>query len=220
MHHTAIVTELLPLVPGVVQVTVSFTGGFNFSPGQWVTVEFPEGPSRAYAIASAPQRPEAVQLAVRLGSGPGGEALRKLEKGATVKIEGPFGEFVMPDNDRRNLVLLAGDVGVAPIRSIVLHLLASGDPRKATVLYEPNKRHILYAGDFDPLARAGRIAHESGSIEMLLERHRNALTESVVMAAGFDGFLERVRKTLTSMGLDPAKVLWETFGPEPAGSDA
>lgn len=220
MHHTAIVTEILPLVPGVVQVTVSFTGAFNFSPGQWVTFQFPEGPSRAYTIASAPQRPEAVQLAVRLGSGPGGEALRKLEKGATVRIEGPFGEFVVPENDGRNLLLLAGDVGVAPIRSIVLHLLASGDPRKVRVLYEPNRRHILYAGDFDPLARAGRITHESGAIEMLLDRHRGALEDSVVMAAGFDGFLDRVKKTLTSMSFDSSKVLWETFGPEPAGSEA
>lgn len=217
--HTAIVTEILPLVPGVVQVTVSFTGAFDFSPGQWVTFQFPEGPSRAYTIASAPQRPEAVQLAVRLGSGPGGEALRKLEKGTTIRIEGPFGEFVVPENDSRNLVLIAGDVGVAPIRSIVLHLLASGDSRKATVLYEPNKRHILYAGDFDPLARAGRITHESGAIEMLLDRHRGALTGSVVMAAGFDGFLDRVRKTLAANGVDPAKVLWESFGPEPAGSE-
>ena len=39
-------------------------------------------------------------------------------------------------------------------------LIAEGDPRHPVVLYEPDQRNILYAGDFDPLARAGQIAQE------------------------------------------------------------
>lgn len=214
MRQTAIVTEIQSLAPSVIQVTVSFTGDFHFEPGQWVNFRFPEGPSRAYTIASAPQRPEAVQLCVRVGAGRGGEALRKLEAGAEVTIDGPFGEFIVPRDDPRDIVLLAGDVGIAPIRSIVLHLLATGDPRRLTVLYEPDKRHILYAGDFDPLARAGDITHVSGPIEALIERYQARVRESVLMAAGFDGFLDRVREALRSINVEPADLLWETFGPE------
>ena len=216
MRHTAIVTEIQPLAPNVNQLTVSFTAGFVFQPGQWVNFRFPEGVSRAYTIASAPQRPEAVQLCVRLGPGKGGEALRNLEPGAEVQIDGPYGDFLLPDDDRRHVVFLAGDVGIAPVRSIVLHLLATGDRRKIVVLYEPDQRHILYAGDFDPLARAGDIVHESGPIEGLIDRNRTAIKESIVMVAGFDGFLDRVRTALTDMGADPNAAIMETFGPQPA----
>ncbi|MFL6247059.1 MAG: FAD-dependent oxidoreductase [Thermoanaerobaculia bacterium] len=215
MRHTAIVTEIQPLAPNVDQLTVSFTAGFVFKPGQWVNFRFPEGVSRAYTIASAPERPEAVQLCVRVGAGRGGEALRRLEAGAEVQIDGPYGDFLLPENDHRGVVFLAGDVGIAPVRSIVLHLLAAGDKRKIIVLYEPDQRHILYAGDFDPLARAGDIVHESGPIEGLIERNRSAIKESIVMAAGFDGFLDRVREALAGVGADADAAITETFGPSP-----
>ncbi len=213
MRHSAIVTEIQPLAPSVLQVTVSFSDPFAFEPGQWVNFRFPEGVSRAYTIASAPQRPEAVQICVRVGAGKGGEALRKLEAGAEITVDGPYGDFLLPEDDGRPVVFLAGDVGIAPIRSIVLHMLAVGDSRRICVLYEPDARNILYAGDFDPLARAGHITHESGLIETLIERNRVTIKESLVMAAGFDPFLERVRKTLEGVSVDMGTMISETFGP-------
>ena len=215
MRHSAIVTEIQPLAPSVLQLTVSFTDPFSFQPGQWVNFRFPEGVSRAYTIASAPQRPEAVQICVRVGSGKGAEALRKLEAGAEVAVDGPYGDFLLPADDGRPVVVLAGDVGIAPIRSIVLHMLAVGDSRRIYVLYEPDARNILYAGDFDPLARAGHITHESGPIETLVERNRTTIKEALVMAAGFDGFLARARKALEGVNADANAMISETFGPQP-----
>lgn len=215
MRHSAIVTEIQPLAPSVLQLTVSFTDPFSFQPGQWVNFRFPEGVSRAYTIASAPQRPEAVQICVRVGSGKGGEALRNLEAGAEVAVDGPYGDFLLPKDDGRPVVFLAGDVGIAPIRSIVLHMLAVGDSRRIYVLYEPDARNILYAGDFDPLARAGHITHESGPIETLVERNRTTIKEALVMAAGFDGFLARARKALEGVNADTGTMISETFGPQP-----
>lgn len=215
MRQTAIVTEIQQLAPSVRQLTVSFTGEFHFRPGQWVNFRFPEGVSRAYTIASAPQRPEAVQLCVRVGPGKGGEALSRLEAGAEVAIDGPYGDFLLPEDTSKAVVFLAGDVGIAPIRSIVLYMIAEGDPRHPVVLYEPDQRNILYAGDFDPLARAGHIVHESGSIEALIERNRSLIKGASVMAAGFDPFLERVTKALRSIEVDPGTMISETFGPQP-----
>jgi ferredoxin-NADP reductase len=214
--RSAIVTEIEELAPNVRQLTVSFDDDtFSFKPGQWVNFRFPEGVSRAYTIASAPERPQAVQLCVRVGAGRGGEALSKLQAGDTVSIEGPYGDFVLPAGDR-DVVLIAGDTGIAPIRSIVLHLLASKDHRRIFVLYEPDHRHILYAGDFDPLARSGAIVHESGKIETLIGRNKKVIASATVMACGFDRFLARVDAALADLGIDTADVITESFGPEPA----
>jgi ferredoxin-NADP reductase len=215
MRHKAVVTEIEPLAPSVLQLTVSFEMEFHFTPGQWVNFHLPAGLSRAYTIASAPQRPKAVQLCVRIGSGAGGAALQQLEGGTEITIDGPYGDFVLPSEDSRDVVFLAGDVGIAPVRSIVLHLLATRDPRQIVVLYEPDQRHILYAGDFDPLARAGQIVHVSGAIETLIAKHRGAIKRSILMAAGFDPFLERVRESLQSAEVDVNELISETFGPQP-----
>ena len=214
--HDATVTEIAELAPSVVQLTVSIhDGDFRFAPGQWVNFRFPEGMSRAYTIASAPQRPQAVQLCVRVGEGRGGAALKKLEPGAQVSVEGPFGDFLLPDDDGRQVVFIGGDTGIAPIRSIVLDMVSEKDPRRITVLYEPDQRHILYAGDFDPLARDGSIVHESGKVETLIQRNRRALGNAVVMAAGFDPFLDRVRAALRENEIAPAELITESFGPLP-----
>ncbi len=213
--HDATVTEIEALAPSVMQLTVSIhDGDFRFAPGQWVNFRFPEGMSRAYTIASAPQRPREVQLCVRIGEGRGGAALKRLEPGARVSVEGPFGDFLLPD-DRRQVIFIAGDTGIAPIRSIVLHMVSEKDPRKIVVLYEPDQRYILYADDFDPLARDGAIVHESGKIETLIQRNRRALTGALVMAAGFDPFLDRVRAALRENEIHPAELITESFGALP-----
>lgn len=212
--YAAVVTEIEPLAPSVVQVTIAVPGGFSFQPGQWVNFRFPEGVSRAYTIASAPEWPDAIQLCVRVGSGRGGAALTALVPGAEVQIEGPFGTFLLPADDGRRVVFLAGDTGIAPVRSIVLHMLATSDPREITVLYEPDHRHILYAADFDPLARSGTITHESGRIETLITRNRRAVAEATIMGAGFDPFLERSRAALAELSVG-GPMITESFGAEP-----
>jgi len=214
-QHRAVVTEIEDLAPQVVQITVSFSDDdFSFEPGQWVNFRFPEGVSRAYTIASAPQRPRAVQLCVRVGPGKGGIALQRLQPGAEVTVDGPFGDFLLPGNDERPVVFFAGDTGIAPVRSIVLHMLATDDQRRVAVLYEPDQRHILYAGDFDPLARDGRILHESGRIETLIARNHRLIEGAVKMAAGFDPFLDRVREALRDHDIG-GELITESFGPLP-----
>ena len=215
-NHAAVVTEIDRLAPSVLQLTVAMTAhDFSFAPGQWVNFRFPEGVSRAYTIASAPQRPEAIQLCVRIGDGKGGVALRHLATGAEVTIDGPYGEFLLPANDSRPVFFLAGDTGIAPVRSIVLHMLAEKDPRSIAVLYEPDHRHILYSGDFDPLARSGTIVHESGKIETLISRNKRGIVDATIMAAGFDPFLDRAKHALEELGVDFNAAITESFGPLP-----
>ncbi|MGH9423404.1 MAG: FAD-dependent oxidoreductase, partial [Thermoanaerobaculia bacterium] len=206
--HAASVTEIEELAPSVVQITVAFDDhSFSFEPGQWVNFRFPDGISRAYTIASASQRPEAVQLCVRVGAGRGGKALTKLDAGAQISIEGPYGDFILPRDDGRRIVFMAGDTGIAPIRSMVLSMLAHRDPRKICVLYEPDRRNILYAGDFDPLARDGSIVHESGKIGVLIARNREQMKPATLMACGFDPFIGQVVDALHENGIDSKALI-------------
>ena len=57
--------------------------------------------------------------------------------------------------------------------------------------------------------------HESGKIETLIQRNRRVLSDAIVMAAGFDPFLDRVRAALRENEISPAELITETFGPLP-----
>ncbi|HSP35645.1 MAG TPA: FAD-dependent oxidoreductase [Thermoanaerobaculia bacterium] len=212
--HAAVVSDIEQLAPNIVQLNVVVRDRFQFMPGQWVNFRFPEGVARAYTIASPPEE-HLLELCVRVGAGRGGHALQTLHNGTEVAIEGPFGKFVLPDDDKRDVIFLAGDTGIAPVRSIVLHMLATSDRRKAVVLYEPDHRYILYARDFDPLARSGKIVHMSGAIETLIGHNRPAIASSLIMAAGFDPFLERARACVERIGVDQSAIIEESFGPLP-----
>ncbi len=210
--HTATVTASEPLSPGVVQVTIAFDGTFEFKPGQYVTLHFRDGVSRAYCIASAPQRPQAVQLAVRLGSGAGSDALRHLSVGEKVEVEEAQGRFTIPAGDPRDVVFAAGDVGVAPVRSIVLNLRASGDPRKITVIYDPADANVIYSGDFQKMGDAGSIRFLRGAVEEIVPKEKAAIAGALVMAAGFDPFLARALAQFEAIGVDRSDVITESFG--------
>ncbi|HVR42748.1 MAG TPA: FAD-binding oxidoreductase [Thermoanaerobaculia bacterium] len=206
------VTATEPLASGVVQVTIAFDRPFAFAPGQYVSIRFPDGVTRAYCISSAPQRPQAVQLCVRLGAGAGSSAVRELRVGDRIEVEGPLGEFVLPEDDSRDVVFLAGDTGLAPIRSIVLHLRAVEDRRRITVLYEPTDGQIVYGADFGNMAAAGSIRYLRGPIEDLVRGEKELLTRSAIMVAGFDRFLERALAILEAEGIERTRVIAESFG--------
>lgn len=211
----ATVREIKPLAPDVLQITMEFDRkGMTFVAGQYVNLRLSDDVSRAYCIASAQERPDAIQLCIRLGKGRGSNALRNLKIGQSVEVDGPHGSFMVP-NESKDLLFIAGDTGIAPVRSIVLHLRAERDERGITVLYEPAADVVLYAADFEPLARSGSIRYERGSMDKLLETHREALAAATIMAAGFEDFLGRVKGLAAKFSVPSDRIFYETFGALP-----
>jgi ferredoxin-NADP reductase len=217
LSYPAIITASEELTPGVTQITFMITGAeFAFSPGQSVTLEM-GGVVRTYCIASAPQRPNALQLAIRIADGDGSAAVRGLKEGDTIEIDGPEGEFIAPA-DEKPLVLIGGDTGIAPMRSIVLHLVATDDSRPITVLSEPVSNE-MYGADFRPLATAGRITYATGKIEDSIAAYAQSIRAANVMAAGFQPFLDRVARSLAEAGVPAGQIRYESYGTlsQPAG---
>jgi len=211
----ASISELKPLGPDVIQITMEFDRkGMPFVAGQYVNLRLSDDVTRAYCIASAQERPDAIQLCIRLGKGRGSQTLRNLKVGQSVEVDGPHGSFMVP-NESKDLLFIAGDTGIAPVRSIVLHLRAERDQRAITVLYEPAGDVVLYAADFEPMARNGSIRYERGPMDKLLEAQREALAASTIMAAGFEDFLGRVKGLAAKFSVPADRIFYETFGPLP-----
>ncbi|PLX88915.1 MAG: oxidoreductase, partial [Desulfuromonas sp.] len=91
----------------------------NHQPGQFVQVSIPGLTEAPISVASSPSRSGSFELGVRKAGRLTG-ALHKLQPGAKLGIRGPFGRPFQVDALRsKDLVLLAGGCGLAPLRSLI-----------------------------------------------------------------------------------------------------
>lgn len=120
--------------------------------------------TRAYSLANHPGETDALLLNIRLALPPGGKPdappgvvsswLFGLRAGDTVSASGPFGNFFVMETDRE-MVLIGGGVGMAPLRS---HLFDQLEYRKTTraISFWYGARGLIdlyYADDMERLAR-------------------------------------------------------------------
>ena len=81
---------------------------------------------------SAPPRPDRLRITVKV-AGDHSDALTRLRPGTRVLVEGPSGSFTAARRTRRKVLLIAGGVGITPLRALFETL--SGGPGEITLLY-------------------------------------------------------------------------------------
>ncbi len=118
--------------PGLLTFEVRFQDpqvaeGFSYMPGQFIECSVFGAGEAPFGIASVagPNRPLrfSVQKMGKLTA-----ALHGLSAGATIGIRGPFGNgFPMLEHRGKNLVVIAGGIGLPPLRSVVDYVLENRD---------------------------------------------------------------------------------------------
>jgi len=119
----------------------------EFKPGQYVQFKVPGTDEfRAYSIASAPSSANLIELLVRFVPGGlcSGYIHEVLDTNDKINITGPFGDFYLREDSDRGIICIAGGCGMAPIRSILLHLKEKGMPRRLTYFFGARKKADLF----------------------------------------------------------------------------
>ena len=119
----------------------------KFKPGQYVQFKIPETDEfRAYSIASSPLQHNIIELVVRLV--PGGLCSSYIHEFLDmydhITLTGPFGDFYLREDSDRDIICIGGGCGMAPIRSILLHLKAKGMPRKVMYFFGARSKKDLF----------------------------------------------------------------------------
>lgn len=135
----------------VVRLQLPSTAGFRFQAGQYTDVLLKDGSRRSYSMANAPNEEGVIEWHVRRIEGGrfSTHAYDRLKARDLLRVQGPFGTFVLRPGDAP-LVLLASGTGYAPIASL-LKTHASEIARRSAVLYwGARRRGDLYAIDIVP----------------------------------------------------------------------
>jgi CDP-4-dehydro-6-deoxyglucose reductase len=119
---------------------------FAFEAGQYIDIMLPGGRRRSFSIASAPQDSQLLELQVRRVSG--GEFSEPLfthaVRSALLNIEGPLGQFAYRAGTAP-MLLVGGGTGIAPLLSILRHLIGNGIERDMAVYWGVRSERDLYA---------------------------------------------------------------------------
>ena len=109
---------------------------FSFRPGQFLMLEVPGFGAVPISISSSSNNKEYIALCIRK-SGRVTNILHKARKGARVGIRGPFGtSFPMEEMTGHNILLIAGGLGLAPLRAPLYWIAEHRDEYKdVSLLY-------------------------------------------------------------------------------------
>jgi sulfhydrogenase subunit gamma (sulfur reductase) len=123
----AIIGQRRPLSPDTVFYRLHLENGagarFDFTPGQFVQLSVPAAGEAPISLAGAPRQDGTLELCVRR-VGHVTDMLHRLMPGDRLGIRGPYGNgFPLSEWRGRNILLLAGGLGIAPLRSLLHTLL-------------------------------------------------------------------------------------------------
>ena len=191
----------------------------NPQPGTFLEVSVPgigECP-----LASCSHNKDYIELLTR-NAGNVTSALFNLKKGDSVLIRGPFGHgFPISELENKNLILIAGGTGIAPITSMIDYIQQNKKHFKRIFIYfgfrdEENillrkriqkweKRFKVFIGlSQDPNSHE----HEKGFIGEIMERHKPTIKDTAALLCGPEGMMDAATRELNSLGILNKNIYW------------
>src|SRR5713226_7509326 len=142
-------SQLTPTTHGI---AVKKPVGFSFRPVQFtfLALRTDEGwHARPMSLASSPTRPN-LEYGVRLSESPFKHAFATLQPGDSVVLQGPFGHFVL--EEKRPAVLLAGGIGITPLKGMAEYASDKALPIPVRLLYSnSDEEDIAYRIELEEL---------------------------------------------------------------------
>jgi len=213
---------------------------FRFEAGQYIDIMLKQGRRRSFSIASPPHDSRLLELHVRRVAG--GEFSGPLfdadARNGLLAIEGPLGQFVYRPGGAR-MLLVGGGTGLAPMLSIMRHVVESGIERDMTLYWGVRSERDLYAHAVleDLAGRAGRASGARaegaraaalryfpvlsepspewrglrGWVHEAVLRDIDDLCDYDVYAAGPPAMIDAVRRDFSRSGAAPDRLYFDSF---------
>jgi CDP-4-dehydro-6-deoxyglucose reductase, E3 len=208
---------------------------FHFEAGQYIDIMLSGGRRRSFSIASPPHDARLLELHVRRA--PGGEFSAPLfdadMRSALLTVEGPLGQFAYRSG-AAPMLLIGGGTGLAPLISILRHVIETGIERDMSVYWGVRSERDLYAHAAleDLVARTAGGADGGGArlryvpvlsepspewrglrgyVHQAVLQTTDDLEKYDVYTAGPPAMIEAVRREFGRRGVAPGRIFFDSF---------
>ncbi|WP_414721598.1 ferredoxin reductase family protein [Streptomyces sp. LMG1-1-1.1] len=224
LRHELRVVEVRDEGPGVVSVLVRGRGVARLcaEPGQFFRWRFLRRGLWATALPfslSAPVRDDTLRITVK-ALGDHTRRIRRLRPGTRVLAAGPFGALTAHRRTRRKVLLLAGGVGITPLRALFETL--PGGPGDVTLLYRASdEAGLVLRAELEAIARGRQAAlhfllgPSDGAFDPLAPRALRDLVPELaahdVYLCGPPGMARAATDSLIRAGVPASRIHSEDF---------
>jgi ferredoxin-NADP reductase len=205
---------------------------FDFKPGQFIMLNLPidaKFTNRSYSIASPPYGNHTFELAIVLNpKGRGTPYLwEKIGKGSTIDVSKPIGKFTLQLPIEEDLCFIGTGTGIAPLRSMLLHIFNHNIPHKNLYLIFGNRweKDILYREEFEELSRKMANFHfipvlsrdnpgwtgKKGYVHHIYQEIFADKRPATFYMCGWRDMLHDARHNLEALGYDRKKIRFESY---------
>jgi predicted ferric reductase len=222
LRHRLRVVAVIPEAPGVVSIVIQgrHLAELRATPGQFFRWRFltPGSWTTAHPFSmSAPVVGNRVRLTVKT-LGDGSERLQRVPVGTRVIAAGPYGAMTAARRTRRDVLLVAGGVGITPMRAL-FQAMPITPGQDLMLLYRARDRdQLVFREELDALAahRRARVVYLLGSDPDLLSARSLArlvpgLADRDVYLCASPRMSAAVRRALQQAGVRPAQLHEERF---------
>lgn len=173
---------------------------FFFLPGQFVMIELPGYGEVPISISSSTSNKGFIELCIRK-AGTVTTMLHNAQRGAKVGIRGPFGtHFPMGSMKGNNVLLIAGGLGLAPLRAPIFHVTENrSDYDQVHILYgtkEPSQ--LLFDYQYEQWRRIDGV-----NLSIIVEKPD----------ANWNGEVGMITKLLDEITIEPDRTYAIVCGP-------
>jgi NAD(P)H-flavin reductase len=178
------------------------------------------GVLRPYSLSGDPRRDNIVELHVRAKgeAGVSGALVYRTGVGDTVRIGPAEGDMGLPESGR-DLLMIAGDTGIAPLKALLSELAATGDKRSAVLFWGARNLAELY--DIEDVAAIAQACRRATVVPVISEgdagQYASGLVTDAVAAygewsahevylAGPPSMLAATSEALQVLGVAPERI--------------
>jgi len=227
LRHRLRVAQVVPEAPGVVSLYVTgrdldqlqaragqyFRWRFLTRDGWWRTHPF---------SLSAPLNNRFLRLTVK-GVGDDSRGLQGLHPGTRVAVEGPYGLFTAQRQSRAKVLLVAGGIGITPLRALIEEIPAKKDA--ITLIYRARSwEDVVFRDELEKLIRDRRgtihyligqrgtpaLPHDPLSAQTL-RRLVPDVESRDIFVCGPASMMKRMQTVLTVIGVPAEQIHFERF---------
>ncbi|QCF28073.1 NADH:ubiquinone reductase (Na(+)-transporting) subunit F [Hydrocarboniclastica marina] len=219
------------LTHDIVELQVELEEPLGFRAGQYAQLSLNQLPgiTRPYSFAARPDSSQG-RLRFFVREVPGGRLSGYLKReglvGASVRVEGPFGDFYLRDSSQP-MLLIAGGSGLAPVLSVLEQALHEDVARPVTLLFGARTQADLYATpEIEAIARqwqapfrfvqvlsdepeASNWQGARGWVGQSIERYADASCQAYL--CGPPAMIDHSIKQLTSVGVPQQEIFADRF---------